>query len=137
MKFTWDEHKSKLNIRKHGIDFHDAAYFFSDPFALSIPDDEHSETEACWLLLGKSLNELMLLVVHTFRYDDVIRIISARKATVTETATYYEEADKMKEEYDFSNAEQVKFYVPVEDIQLPIYLDKDIIQYLNEKCLTK
>ena len=42
----------------------------------------------------------------------------------------------MKEEYDFSNAEQGKFFVPVEDIQLPIYLDKDIIQYLNEKCLT-
>ena len=46
------------------------------------------------------------------------------------------QAYKMKEEYDFSNAEQGKFYVPVEDIQLPIYLDKDIIQYLNEKCLT-
>jgi hypothetical protein len=43
----------------------------------------------------------------------------------------------MKDEYDFSKAEQGKFYVPVEDIQLPIYLDKDIIQYLNEKCLTK
>ena len=43
----------------------------------------------------------------------------------------------MKEECDFSNAEQGKFYVPVEDIQLPIYLDKDVIQYLNEKCLTK
>ncbi len=42
----------------------------------------------------------------------------------------------MKEEYDFSNAEQGKFYVPIESIQLPIYLDKDIIQYLNEKCLT-
>ena len=43
----------------------------------------------------------------------------------------------MKEEYDFSNAEQGKFLVPVEDIQLPIYLDKDIIQCLNEKCLTQ
>ena len=42
----------------------------------------------------------------------------------------------MKEEYDFSNAEQGKFYVPIENIQLPIYLDKDIIQQLNEKCLT-
>jgi hypothetical protein len=41
----------------------------------------------------------------------------------------------MKEEYDFSNAEQGKFYTDVEDIQLPIYLDKDIIQYLNENCL--
>jgi hypothetical protein len=41
----------------------------------------------------------------------------------------------MKEEYDFSNAEQGKFYIPVEQIELPIYLDKDIIQYLNERCL--
>ncbi len=41
----------------------------------------------------------------------------------------------MKDEYDFSNAEQGKFYVPVEDIQLPIYLDRDVVQYLNEKCL--
>ena len=46
------------------------------------------------------------------------------------------ELNKMKEEYDFSNAQQGKFYVPVEDIQLPIYLDKDVVQYLNEKCLT-
>jgi hypothetical protein len=43
----------------------------------------------------------------------------------------------MKDEYDFSNAEQGKFYVPAEDIQLPIYLDKDVIRSLNEKCLTK
>ncbi|SJM89264.1 conserved hypothetical protein [Crenothrix polyspora] len=43
----------------------------------------------------------------------------------------------MKDEYDFSKAEQGKFYIPAEDIQLPIYLDKDVIRYLNEKCLTK
>jgi hypothetical protein len=75
--------------------------------------------------LGKSLNEQLLLVVHTFRYDDIAQIICARKATATEIATYmkrYEEAYKMREEYDFSNADQGKFYVPVEDIQLPIYL---------------
>ncbi|MFI3158555.1 MAG: BrnT family toxin [Methylococcaceae bacterium] len=67
---------------------------FADSFALSIPDDEHSETEERWLLLGKSVNEQMLLVVHTFRYDDVIRIISARKATSTETATYMKRLTK-------------------------------------------
>ena len=39
---------------------------------------------------------------------------------------------KMKEEYDFSNAEQGRFFVPIEDIQVPIYLDKDILQYLHE-----
>jgi hypothetical protein len=38
----------------------------------------------------------------------------------------------MKEEYDFSNAEQGKFYIPVEDIELPIYLDKDIIEFLSQ-----
>ncbi|WP_394753861.1 hypothetical protein [Crenothrix sp.] len=43
----------------------------------------------------------------------------------------------MKDEYDFSNAEQGKFYVPVDAIEFPIYLDKDIVQYLNEKCLSK
>jgi hypothetical protein len=40
----------------------------------------------------------------------------------------------MKEEYDFSNAQQGQFYIPVEEIELPIYLDKDILDFLNEKC---
>lgn len=39
----------------------------------------------------------------------------------------------MKKEYDFSNAEQGKFYIPSEDIQMPIYLDKDILQFLNKQ----
>jgi hypothetical protein len=43
----------------------------------------------------------------------------------------------IQDEYDFSNAEQGKLYVPVENIEIPIYLDKEIVQYLNEKCLTK
>ena len=59
-------------------------YVFSDPFALSIPDDEHSEMEERWILLGNNLNEQLLLLVHAFRCDEVIRIISARKATATE-----------------------------------------------------
>ncbi len=40
----------------------------------------------------------------------------------------------MKDEYDFSNAEQGKFYVPIDEIQMPIYLDQDIAQYLSDKC---
>ncbi len=94
MRFEWDEAKNQANIRKHGIDFRQAAYVFSDPFALSIPDDDHSEMEERWLLLGKNLSNQVLLVVHTFRYDDVIRIISARKATATETATYVKRQTK-------------------------------------------
>jgi hypothetical protein len=42
----------------------------------------------------------------------------------------------MKDEYDFSNAEQGKFYVPAEAIQIPIYLDDDVARYLAEKCRT-
>jgi len=53
MKFEWDENKNQINIRKHGIDFHDAAYVFSDPFALSIPDDEHSEMEERLAFIGE------------------------------------------------------------------------------------
>jgi uncharacterized DUF497 family protein len=94
MKFEWDESKNQFNIRKHGINFVNATYVFSDPFALSIPDNEHSEDEERWLLLGQSLNKSVLLVVHTFRYDEAIRIISARKATTNETATYLKRLTK-------------------------------------------
>jgi uncharacterized DUF497 family protein len=41
MRFEWDENKNQLNLRKHGVDFRDAAYVFSDPFALSIPGQPH------------------------------------------------------------------------------------------------
>lgn len=92
MKFAWDENKNQLNIRKHGVDFRHAVYVFSDPFALSMPDDEHSENEERWLLLGKNLSEQILLVVHSFRHDDVIRIISARKATSNEKTAYLRRA---------------------------------------------
>jgi hypothetical protein len=87
MKFEWDENKNQMNIRKHGIDFRDAVYVFADPFALSI-EDKYSEGEARWLMLGINLKQQILVVAHTFRYHDVTRIISARKATPQEKATY-------------------------------------------------
>jgi len=91
MKFEWDENKNKANIQKHGIDFRDAVYVFADHLALNIPDD-YAEDEERWLLLGMNLKEQVLLVVHTFRSEDVIRIISARKATHREKATYLQRA---------------------------------------------
>jgi len=57
---------------------------FADPYALNEYDNEHSEIEDRWFLLGKSLNEIVLVVVHTFRDNDgieFVRIISARRAT--------------------------------------------------------
>ncbi len=94
MKFEWDETKNLANIRKHGVDFRDAAYVFSDPFSLSLFDDEHSDDEDRWVLLGNNLSGQTLLVVHTFRQNDVTRIISARKATPTERSAYQRRAKK-------------------------------------------
>jgi uncharacterized protein len=91
MKFEWDVNKEKLNIQKHGVNFEQASYVFADPFALSIFDAKHSEKEDRWVLLGKSSNELILIVVHTFRDSngiELVRIISARKATKYEKSTY-------------------------------------------------
>ena len=64
---------------------------FADQFALSKFDDEHSNNEERWIILGKSLQKTLLLVVHTFRGVDgleFVRIISARKATKKEKQTY-------------------------------------------------
>ena len=91
MKFEWDINKEKKNIEKHGISFGQAAYVFSDQFALSMFDSEHSDIEDRWILLGKSLSEVIIVVVHTFRDEndiELVRIISARKATKNEALTY-------------------------------------------------
>lgn len=91
MKFEWDRKKETMNIKKHGVTFEQASYVFSDTYALSLFDDEHSEEEERYILLGKSLNETLLLVVHTFRDKngvESIRIISARKATSHEKKAY-------------------------------------------------
>jgi uncharacterized DUF497 family protein len=55
MKFEWDRKKEKSNIEKHGVSFEQASYVFADPFALNKYDDEHSQEEDRWVLLGKSL----------------------------------------------------------------------------------
>lgn len=92
MKFEWDISKEKLNIKKHGITFEQASYVFTDHFALSKHDDEHSDNEDRWILLGKTLNEQILVVVHTFRADsgtEFVRIISARRATKKEKQIYH------------------------------------------------
>ena len=91
MKFEWDPNKEAINIKKHGVSFEQAAYVFADQFSLSMFDNEHSNQEDRWLILGKSNNEMILLIVHTFRNsgnEETVRIISARKATKNEEKTY-------------------------------------------------
>ena len=84
-------------MREHGITFEQASYVFADPFALNKYDDEHSESEDRWVLLGKSLSEAVLVVIHTFSDDDgteVVRIISAGRATKREKQAYYNRCPK-------------------------------------------
>ena len=91
MKFEWDVEKEKINIQLHGVTFEQASYVFADPFALNKYDDDHSNDEDRWIMLGQSLNEIILIVVHTFRDNDgieIVRIISARKATKREQQAY-------------------------------------------------
>ncbi len=91
MKFEWDIKKEKRNIKKHGISFEQASYVFGDPFSLSMYDPDHSEDEDRYILIGKSRNEVILTVVHTFRNQDgieMVRVISARKVTQKEKKIY-------------------------------------------------
>ena len=97
MKFEWDTDKEKINIKKHGVSFEQASYVFADRFALSKFDDEHSSNEERWIILGKSIHETLLLVVHTFRDVDgleFVRVISARKATKKEKQAYEKRCQK-------------------------------------------
>jgi len=67
MRFEWDSNKEKANIKKHGVTFEQAACLFSDPFALNLFDSDHSQDKERWVLFGKSQNEVILTVAHTYR----------------------------------------------------------------------
>lgn len=91
IKFEWDNNKAQTNIEKHGITFQEASTVFLDENAILFDDPEHSMEEERFLLLGMSNHAKMLIVCHCYRCaDDIIRIISARKATRTETQQYIE-----------------------------------------------
>lgn len=91
IQFEWDENKNQINQRKHGISFQEAKTVFYDEEALVIDDPEHSEQEDRFIILGLSNQANLLVVCHCCRASDtVIRIISARKATKTESKYYGE-----------------------------------------------
>ena len=89
MQFTWDERKNRTNRRKHGISFETAVLVFNDPYQVSALDRE-VEGELRWQTIGMVKGIQVLLVAHTRLEsdDEVIRIISARKATLRERSIY-------------------------------------------------
>jgi len=92
-RFEWDERKAIRNLRKHGVSFWEAVTIFSDPCILSRYDDEHSDREDRWVLLGESERSRLLVVIQVILEQtedlEVVRIVSARRATKTEAQTYH------------------------------------------------
>ena len=89
MEFDWDPAKAKRNLKNHGVSFNEAKTVFYDDFARQFYDEGHSEEEDRFLLLGVSNTSRILLICHCeLESKDVIRIISARKATAKECQLY-------------------------------------------------
>ena len=89
LRFEWHDTKASANAKKHGITFDEACSDFADENGKYMADPDHSEQEDRFILLGLSSTMKLLVVCHCYRgADHVIRIISARKATRTETLQY-------------------------------------------------
>jgi hypothetical protein len=90
--FTWDPEKARSNAAKHGVTFQLASSVFRDPLALTVYDEDHSETEERWATLGEAENGQLLVVIHTWQQpgptEVAVRLISARRATREEIAHY-------------------------------------------------
>jgi len=89
MVFLWDRGKALANERKHGVSFELARTVFFDWFVLTRPDDRFDYGEDRFVSVGEAANGRALAVAHPDE-GDTIRIISARKATRFELATYEE-----------------------------------------------
>ena len=86
MYFEWDEAKNEENIRKHGIDFADVVSLFNQAY-FEKEDCSEEYGESRWTAIGW-IYDLLGVVVYTEREGDVVRIISARKATKSEVRFY-------------------------------------------------
>ena len=89
IKFEWSTAKAVTNVKKHGVSFEEAKSVFFDDFALQFFDQENSDSEDRFLMLGMSNETNLLLICHCERDGgNIIRLISARKATKNESKNY-------------------------------------------------
>ena len=89
MKIIWDEKKNRINIKDHKVSFEEAETVFYDPNAKVIHDPDHSIAEDRFIIIGISKLLKLLVVCHCYKEkDEIIRIISARKAAKNETKEY-------------------------------------------------
>jgi uncharacterized DUF497 family protein len=91
MKFEWDEKKNLINQDKHNISFEEAREVFDDPLQISKLDYRFNYFEERWITVGSTKKYQILVVANMFFSDEgeeIIRIISARKANTKERQSY-------------------------------------------------
>lgn len=89
LRFEWHDVKAAANAKKHGVSFDEARSAFFDERARLIDDPDHSEGEERFILMGLSSALRLLVVCHCYRSKgNIIRIVSARKATAREAKSY-------------------------------------------------
>lgn len=90
MIYEWDPKKATANLKKHKVSFDEAASVFTDLFALTFDDPDHSVEENRFITIGTSEKNRILFLSHADADDEHVRIISARRATKTEAYDYQE-----------------------------------------------
>ena len=91
MKYEWDSNKNDINKKKHGISFEEAKQIFDDPLHIAILDKRFNYFEERWIAIGKTISNQVVVAANLYFDDDgeeVIRIISARRATSHERRQY-------------------------------------------------
>ncbi len=91
MKFEWNEEKNRLNQKKHQVSFEEAKEVFNDPLQISKLDYRFSYFEERWITIGSTKEQKILVVANLFfdeNGEEIIRIISARKANSKERKFY-------------------------------------------------
>jgi len=91
LKFEWNDKKSELNIEKHQVSFEEAQEVFLDPMHISKLDHRFDYFEERWISLGQTNKDKILVVANMFfdeNGEEIIRIISARKANQKERIFY-------------------------------------------------
>jgi uncharacterized DUF497 family protein len=86
LRFEWDGATAEANDAKHGITFEEASTAFGDQFSLTRLDPEHADHEERFILIGRTIRDRLVVVVHVLRGENV-RIISTRPATRSERRT--------------------------------------------------
>jgi uncharacterized DUF497 family protein len=141
VKFEWDSEKDKTNRQKHKVTFLEACYIFADKYMLTFYDEEHSDDEDRWITIGQSVNSKILVVIHNIEKLKVKNpsglFQRGRQQSMKRNSISKGEVDIMKKEYDFSKAEQGKFYRPLEKLEIPVYLDKEVKDFFSKTASKK